>query len=1032
MKKTLFILFLPVILLASLQKVSVQLEWKHQFEFAGFYAAIEQGYYKDIGLEVELKEYKDNINISDDVINKKSTFGVSSSSLILDKLKNKPVVLMASYFKQNALVLISSENIKNVSDLKGKKIMALPYEIKHTSLGVMLKENNINDNDYTLVKHDFSLDKFINGEVDAMSIFVTNQPFLLDKKNINYNILSPAEYGVYSYDLELFTSEHTAIKSPKMVKNFIEATNKGWRYAFIHKNEIVDLIYKKYSKRKSKEALLYEAQQTQKLFKMHLFEVGAVVPELIELNTLVYKKLGLMNDRFDINSYVFNENMAKLIFTKKEFKFIEKHPHIILYADKDLMPIAMLKDIIDMLNNISALTIQLKISNLNKIQKKIKVKIIENKKLNLRFGIRKKWPDAISIINKSIQRIGEERLSSLKRKYFGEHRTTNNPDLIDLSQKEKEYLKQKKEIKICIDPAWMPFESFVGGKHVGMTAEYFKIFQERLNIPIRALKTTSWNESIEFAKKRKCDLFSLAMSTPKRLKYMNFTSPYLDTPKVLATKTDKNFITDFKDLRNKKIGIPKGYASNELLRKKYPEIDIVDVENIEDGLNKVKSGKLYGYVGTLATIGYMIQKEFTGELKIAGKFSDSWKLGIGVRNDDKTLFEILEKAVKSLSEEEKQHILNKWVSVKYEKNMDYTLIWQLLFAAIVIFMGFTYWNRRISRLNKELTKAKNKAEKAMAVKSDFIANVSHEIRTPMNSIVGMTYLVKQTTLSKVQKNYITKIEIASNNLLKLINDILDFSKMEAKKMHLSNVDFNLLELLDNVNNIAKVKADEKDLLFRIIYDKSKNMKLHGDNIKLSQILNNLISNAIKFTQQGFVNLEVEQISHEKFKFSITDTGIGLKPEQIDKLFLSFTQADESTTRKYGGTGLGLAITKELVHLMGGEIFVKSEYSVGSEFSFEINLKVNDIKKVKELKDDDTAIQTDKEQTKKILSLDKKENLFIKLSKAIASRRPNKCQPIIEEIELYNLNDKEQLQFNKIKKLVSQYKFNEAMEVLNEE
>ncbi|WP_321777536.1 ABC transporter substrate-binding protein [Sulfurimonas sp.] len=179
--KKLLLLLLPFVLFASTQKVSIQLEWKHQFEFAGIYAAIEQGYYEDIGLEVEVKEFKDGINISDDVVNGKSTFGFSSSSLIFSKLQNKPIVLLASYFKQNALALVVRDDIKSVKDLKNKKIMAMKYEIEQTSIGIMLQDNGLKKGDYTLVKHDFSIDKFINGEVDAMSIFITNQPFLLKK-----------------------------------------------------------------------------------------------------------------------------------------------------------------------------------------------------------------------------------------------------------------------------------------------------------------------------------------------------------------------------------------------------------------------------------------------------------------------------------------------------------------------------------------------------------------------------------------------------------------------------------------------------------------------------------------------------------------------------------------------------------------------------------------------------------------------------------------------------------------------------------
>jgi len=281
--RLLLLLFLPFFLFASMQKVSVQLEWKHQFEFAGFYAALEQGYYKDVGLEVEIKEFSSGINITNDILNNKSTFGVSSSSAILEKLKGKPIVLIASYFKQNALAMVTSKNIKNLSELKNKKVMALEHELNNTSLGVMLKENKLKNNDYTIVKHDFNAEKFINGEVDAMSVFISNELFQIQKANIEYNLYLPSDFGIYSYDLELFTSEKTAKQSPQIVDNFVKATNKGWKYAFAHKNETIDLIYEKYTKRKSKKALLFEANSTEKLFKTNTFKIGSIVPELKQI-----------------------------------------------------------------------------------------------------------------------------------------------------------------------------------------------------------------------------------------------------------------------------------------------------------------------------------------------------------------------------------------------------------------------------------------------------------------------------------------------------------------------------------------------------------------------------------------------------------------------------------------------------------------------------------------------------------------------------------------------------------------------------
>ena len=285
----------------KLKKVTLQLEWKHQFEFAGFYAAIEQGYYKDVGLDVEIREFRENINITQEVLSGNATFGISSSALILEKLNKKPVVLIASYFKQNALALVTKPEIKTPADLKNKKIMAVDWEMEHTSLGVILKDAGITPSDYTLVNHDFNIEKFVSGEVDAMSVFTTSQPYELDKLGVKYNILNPANFGIYSYDVELFTSEDVINSDTQKVKNFVEATNKGWEYAFKNKEEVVELIYNKYSKKKTKESLLFEANQTEKIFKTNVFKIGAITPELVKLNADMYSNLGLVDKNYNFN-----------------------------------------------------------------------------------------------------------------------------------------------------------------------------------------------------------------------------------------------------------------------------------------------------------------------------------------------------------------------------------------------------------------------------------------------------------------------------------------------------------------------------------------------------------------------------------------------------------------------------------------------------------------------------------------------------------------------------------------------------------
>lgn len=594
-------MFITISLFSSeLEKIKLQLQWKHQFEFAGFYMAKEKGFYKDVGLDVSFIEYKEGMDITQEVVSRNADYGLSFSSIILDYLNDKPIIMLANFFKQSPLVLLTQKNIRTPADLKDKKIMGLLDSTHKRTVLDMLGKFDISSNDFINIPREFSLHAFLDKKVDAISVFTTNEIYTLSQLGIKYNILDPAVFGTKFYDLNLFTTKDEVKNNPLKVQKFKEASIKGWEYALKNKKETISLILHKYNtQKKSKEALLFEAKQIEYLMLTNIYPIGSI--DLQRLKTI--------SDSFTQS-----------------------------------------------------------------------------------LGAPKASTDTL-------------------RKFMFQEQESN----FDFTPKEIEYLAKKRELRMCVDPNWMPFEKIESGKYIGIAADYMKIISQKINTPFKLVPTKNWTQSLEKLKNNKCDFFPLAQKTSQRENFLLFTQPYITSPIVLASKKGVVFSSNFEDFKNKTLGVVKNYPLYEVLKKKYPYLNLVQTSSVEEGLFYVDQEKIFGFLDNSLVINTIIQKnKMQDSITISGQFQENYDLSVASRVDEPILNAIFEKALLNIDKKKKEEIFTKWNNINYQVKIDYKFTAFIVFFTIFLLGISIYWNLKL----KEQIKAKELTQKKLEESED--------------------------------------------------------------------------------------------------------------------------------------------------------------------------------------------------------------------------------------------------------------------------------------------------------------------------
>lgn len=545
---------------SELIPINVQLNWHHQYQFGGFYAALQQGYYRQAGLDVHLHHFQAEKNVLSEVLEGRAQFGIGYSTTIADYIKGAPIQLVLASFQHSPMVLLTHEPIGDLSELIGKTGM---YSDSMQVLSLLNKATKQKKDAIQKRYSNTNLNEFVSKNVDFYGAYITNEPFQLQELGVPYHIVDPKLYGVNSAEDLVFTTKTFANANPAIVAAFREATIKGWQFAIENPDTVIDFMLAHYSVPKSRRALFYEAKALTSYVSVGTRPIGVVEPARLKDTAVELKEIGLINqaefDAFEPENFM-GFSKGKVNLTASELDYLAKHP----------------------------------------------------------------------------------------------------------------------VIKIGNDTGWAPFE-FVDkdASYQGVAADYFRLFEEKLGIRFEHEKSRPWSQVVDDAIAGKLLIYSCVSPTPERQKYMHFTDPYLSFPMVLIAKNEVNYIDDFKQLNGEKVAVIRGYFAHEHFQNQFPNVNLVIVDSVKEGLTAVMSGRALAYAENLGAANYAIrQYGFTG-LSFVGESNQRFELAIGVHQSEPILFSIMQKALASVSEEERRAIYDHWIHIELVKRLDQKQLWEL-------------------------------------------------------------------------------------------------------------------------------------------------------------------------------------------------------------------------------------------------------------------------------------------------------------------------------------------------------------------
>ena len=839
------------------EKVSLQLMWVDQFQFAGYYMAKEKGFYKEAGLDVEIKKFRKKMNTVNEVMSSRATYGIGRSSLIRSRSDGEKVVLLLAIFQSSPFALIGTDitNIKSIKDFKGKKIMLTRDASDAASIRAMIMSSGIKEKEIEILEHSFNFNDLLDAKVDLYAGYTTNETYGLQERNIPYRVFSPKDEGFDFYSDILFTSQKELDENPKRLEKFMDASLKGWRYAFENIEESIKLVHEKYnSTNKSIEALRYEANELKKLAFVDGVKFGEISEERVTRIYDIYKILGLAKDRIDMNEFIFNKN-----------------------------------------------------SNI-------------------------------------------------------------------LSANEYAYLRDKKEVTLCMIPSFLPYSSIKNGEIEGIGSGVLDIISQSVPINFKLIKTKSWQETLSLAKEGKCDFLPIVENTESRREYLDFTTPYFMDSMVIITDDRKNYILDIHSVSDKEFSVAEGYSFIESIRKKYPELKLHIVPTRKEGFMGVQSGKYYGHIDAMMAAAYYMQNNSKSNLKISGQFEEDIKISFGVKKGDEVLFSIFQKIANELKLKDIQRVLNDWVSINYTTTPDHSYLKNILLFTFALALIFAYRHHLLKRKNKELNILQsqllrlNKSleskvassvndilkkdayllhQSRLAQMGEMLSMIAHQWKQPLSSISSMQIAIRMAIelerfdLSDKQQREefiefvhqkLDKIAANTQNLSQTISNFSDFYKPN-KKAEVRKLD----EVVMKACSLVEDNMDANNISISMSLHSDATVKLHEN--EFMQVILNLLNNAKEqLLEKRIKDAQIKLKSYDEngvVVLEISDNALGIDETIIESIFDPYF----STKLEKNGTGLGLYMSKQIIEeYHDGSISVKN---VRGGALFTIKLEVED-------------------------------------------------------------------------------------------